>query len=254
MTFSVVIPVYNRTATLKSAIESVFCQTFDDYEIIVADDGSDFAVQKCLQPYMGRIRYLRLDKNSGVSTARNDGIKAAGGEYIAFLDSDDIWLENKLELQIKYLRETGLKVCHTDEFWYKNGKFINQGKKHARYGGDIFAKVLDFCRISPSSVVLHKSVFENTGMFNPAMRVCEDYELWLRVCAMYKVCYIDKKTLIKRAVTDDQLSDTIEHIEFIRMQALSDFLNSAELTDDQRLAAEIELERKKAITSSGLDK
>jgi len=212
MTFSVIIPVYNRTVTLKSAIESVLCQSFKDFEIIVVDDGSNDSVAKSLKPYMGLIHYIRIDKNKGVSHARNIGIKASNGQYIAFLDSDDLWLPNKLQAQCNELNKTGLQVCHTNEFWYRKDKFVNQGKKHNRYGGKIFDKVLDFCRISPSSVAIEKRAFDSCGMFNEKMRTCEDYDLWLRLTSKFDICYLPEKLIIKRAISDDQLSDTITHI------------------------------------------
>ncbi len=136
MTFSVIIPVYNRTKTLKSAVESVLCQSYRDYEIIVVDDGSDDSVATALRPpYMGGlIRYIRSEDNKGgVSHARNIGIKASEGDYIAFLDSDDLWLPDKLKAQHNAISSCGSKVCHTDEFWYRRDKFINQGgKKHKK--------------------------------------------------------------------------------------------------------------------------
>jgi glycosyltransferase involved in cell wall biosynthesis len=252
MTFSVVIPVYNRISTLKSAIESVLAQTFTDYEIIVVDDGSQSDIRSAIKPYLGRIKYIKLDKNQGVSYARNTGIKESSGEYIAFLDSDDIWLPDKLQAQYYAFKETKLLVCHTNEFWYRGDRFINQAKRHARFGGMIFDKVLDFCRISPSSVAIHKSVFETCGMFDESMRVCEDYDLWLRICSKYEVIYLEKRHIIKRAITDDQLSDSIKHIESIRHDSLKKFIENTPLPPEQNSAAKAELERKNKIITSGL--
>lgn len=253
-TFSVIIPVYNRTSTLKSAIESVLCQSFRDFEIIVVDDGSDDSVAKAIRPYRPLVRYLRLDKNMGVSFARNLAIKKAKGEFAAFLDSDDIWLPDKLKLQYDAIKQSGMQVCHTNEFWYRQNRFVNQGKKHARYGGQIFEKVLDMCRISPSSAVIHRDVFSKAGLFDENMRVCEDYDLWLRICALYDVCYLDKKLIIKRAVTNDQLSGSIKHIEFIRLSSLARFIRCKKISGRFRLAAVKELNRKHKIVLSGISK
>jgi len=252
--FSVIIPVYNRTATLKTAIESVLCQTFKDYEIIIVDDGSDQSVAKAIRPYRPMVRYLRLEENRGVSFARNLGIKKSRGEYIAFLDSDDIWLPDKLELQHEAIKRSGLKVCHTNEFWFRKDRFVNQGKKHVRYGGWIFDKVLDFCRISPSSVVIHRWVFAETGLFDENMRVCEDYDLWLRLCALFEVSYLDQKLIIKRAVTNDQLSDNIKHIEYIRAVSLARFIKCKKIDSSDKLAAVRELSRKADIIKGGIKK
>jgi len=253
MTFSVIIPVYNRASTLKSAIESVLSQTFSDYEIIVVDDGSDKVVKKALKPYMGRVKYIKLNNNFGVSHARNIGIKAARGKYIAFLDSDDLWLPDKLQMQFDMFQQSDLPVIHTNEFWFRGDRFINQGKRHKRYGGKIFDKVLDFCRISPSSVAIRKDVFKVCDLFDEKMRVCEDYDLWLRICEKYEVGYLPEKLIIKRAITDDQLSDSIKHIEFIRLVALARFVQCKKLSSENKLSAIKEINRKAGIVMAGIN-
>lgn len=251
MRFSVVIPVYNRTDTLRSAIESVFLQTFKDYEIIVVDDGSDLSVAESLIPYMNRIHYIRHSKNRGVSAARNTGIIAAQGEYVAFLDSDDVWLPEKLKKQNDVFAK-GWMVSHTDEYWYRKDRFINQGAKHERFGGQVFTKILDICRISPSSCAVNKSVFKKCGLFDENMRVCEDYDLWLRIANEFHINYIQEKLIIKRAVTEDQLSASIKHIEFIRLVSLARFLRCRKTDLLKKTAAMAELKRKWEIASSGL--
>jgi len=252
MTFSVIIPVFNRTDTLKSAIESVLCQTFREFEIIVVDDASDQSVRECLKPYLPMIKYIRLDKNRGVSSARNAGIRAASGEYVAFLDSDDLWLPDKLSTQNEALKSSKMLISHTNEFWFRDDKFVNQGKKHKRHGGDIFPKILDFCRISPSSVVIHKSVFKSAGMFDERMRVCEDYDLWLRISSLFPINYVDRKLIVKRAVTDDQLSDSIDFIESIRLVSLARFLRCRVIKPSQKRSAVAEIKRKSSIVSNGV--
>lgn len=250
---SAVIPVYNRTDTLKDAVESVLFQDFPRIEIIVVDDGSKTDLTNPLAPYMNNIRFIRLEQNCGVSRARNEGIKAAQGEFVAFLDSDDVWLPFKISHQLELMEKEGTKVCHTNEFWYKADRFINQSKKHARFGGDIFTKILDICRISDSSVIIAKEVFDKTGTFDESMKVCEDYELFLRIAAHFKVSYSEKKCIIKRSVTDDQLSASIKHIESVRLNALRKFIqNNSDLRSEYMDAAKLELKRKEEIVLSGL--
>jgi glycosyltransferase involved in cell wall biosynthesis len=224
MKVSVVIPVFNRIDTLKDAIESVFLQTFKDIEIIVIDDDSDINIKDYLTPYLNRIKYIKNKVNCGVSNARNLGIENATGEYIAFIDSDDLWLDFKIEYQLSAMVSKNYLVCHTDEFWYKNGKFVNQGKKHKKYGGKILMDILDICRISPSTVVIHKSVFKKTGKFNPFLIACEDYDLWLRIASFYEILFLEKKTAVKRSITDDQLSLNTPHMESMRLKSLANFL------------------------------
>jgi len=256
MKLSVIIPVYNRTDTLKSAVESVLCQTYNNIEIIVVDDGSSINVQGTLLPYANLIKYIRHDENKGVSTARNTGIEASTGEYIALLDSDDLWLPFKADMQIKALEKSGLRICHTDEFWYKKDRFINKQKKHERFGGRILPYILDFCRISPSSVMFHRSVLEKTGIFDESMRVCEDYDLFLRFALFYEIEYVPTKAIIKRAVTDDQLSASIEHIESVRLGALQRFYEKYrdEIPADCSEAVIWELKRKSEIAGGRVKK
>ncbi len=250
-TVSVIIPVYNRTFSIRDAVESVLIQSIKPSEIIVIDDGSSFDTASYLKNYMHHIRLIKLNKNEGVSFARNTGIKAACGEYIAFLDSDDLFLPKKLECQINYMDENNLLISHTDEFWYRKDSWVNQGKSNKRYGGYIFDKILDKCRISPSSLIAHKSVFDKSGYFNEDLKVCEDYEISLRFALKYKIGYLEKKLIIKRAVEENSLSAGICHIEYIRYEILEKLYrkinNTLDLNSKNALIREIE--RKKQIIS-----
>lgn len=249
MKISVIIPVYNRIQTLKDAIESVFLQTYKNTEIIVIDDGSKLDIENHLKPYLSRIVLIKNEINKGVSFSRNLGIKVSNGEYIAFLDSDDIWLKFKLAFQLKNMIQNNYYICHTDEFWYRKDKFVNQGVKHKKYGGKILTKILDICRISPSSILFHKSVFSKTGLFNPYMKVCEDYDLWLRVSLFYNILYLPTKTIVKRAITNDQLSLNTPFMESIRLKSLISFLNKYYkfLTNDEKVSIIKEIKRKENI-------
>lgn len=250
-TVSVIIPVYNRAFSIRDAVESVLIQSIKPSEIIVIDDGSSFDTASYLKNYMHHIRLIKLNKNKGVSFARNTGTKAACGEYIAFLDSDDLFLPEKLECQINYMAENNLLISHTDEFWYRKDSWVNQGKSNKRYGGYIFDKILDKCRISPSSLIVHKSVFDEAGYFNEDLKVCEDYEISLRFALKYKIGYLEKKLIIKRAVEENSLSAGICHIEYIRYEILEKLYrkinNTLDLNSKNALIREIE--RKKQIIS-----
>ncbi|MCX8084201.1 MAG: glycosyltransferase [Calditerrivibrio sp.] len=250
--FSVVIPVYNRVSLLKNTLESVFLQTYKHYEIIVIDDGSNIDLAYYLKPYLYRIRYIKYNKNRGVSYARNVGINNAKYEYIAFLDSDDIWLPNKLSLQASYLTKTGYLVCHTDEYWYKKDRFINPKEKHQRYGGHIFKYILDFCRISPSSAVIHKTVFNKVGLFDETLPICEDYDMWLRIANKFEIGYLPIKTIIKITHTEPQLSLTTPHIEYYRLISLCKILKKYIIPNSLKKHAIIELERKFDIVKNGI--
>jgi len=220
LNISVVIPSYNRKDFLKRSIDSAINQTKKPLEIIVVDDGSTDGTETMIKSDYDFVKFIK-QKNKGVSAARNIGIKVSIGEWICFLDSDDEWKKDKLEKQINAMKSNpGYKFFHSNEIWIKNGLRINQKKKHKKYGGDIFDKCLDMCRISPSSVMINKTVFDEVGNFNEGLVVCEDYELWLRICDKYKVFFIDEPLIIKYGGHQGQLSYSIESIENHRIKAL----------------------------------
>lgn len=248
MSIAVIIPVYNRANTIRDAIESIFIQDTVS-EIIIIDDASDDNLIHTLEPYSSRIKYYYLNQNKGVSTARNIGVDIAQSRYIAFLDSDDIFINKKIETQLLFMISNKLKISHSNEFWYKNDRYINQNRGSARYGGYIFDKVLDKCRVSPSSLIIERELFLSAGGFDESLRVCEDYEFILRVAPFNEIGYIDEKLIIKRAITDNQLSSSIKYIESIRLDILQTFKTRYynKLSNDDKSVLDNEIERKFSI-------
>lgn len=229
---SVVIPTYNRVHVLGRAIESVLSQTYGNFEIIVVDDGSTDSTKAMIAENYGKVRFLSI-LHSGVSSARNRGIMAADGEWVAFLDSDDYWLPQKLERQVEFLRaHPQYMICHTNEIWIRNGVRINQGKKHRKSMGWFFKPSLHLCLISPSSVIIHKSVFETCGVFDEQLEFVEDYDLWLRITSRYPVGYVDERLVVKSGGHDDQLSKKIKGIEGYRIHALEKLISSGTVHGD----------------------
>ena len=254
MNVSVIIPTYNRKNLLKRALHSVSSQTFVPHEIIVVDDGSSDGTKDWVLERFPYVRYIYQD-NSGVSSARNAGIKEAKGSWIAFLDSDDEWMSNKLEQQkrvINSFQEAWL--CHTDEIWIRNGVRVNQMKKHQKYGGDVFENCLDICRISPSSVLIKKEVFEMVGLFDESLKVCEDYDLWLRITSVLPVIFLDEPLITKYGGHSDQLSRVDSGIEKYRIRSLEKILSSNSLSISQSKIAMSQLIKKLKIFSNGLEK
>jgi len=229
---SVIIPTYNRANLIKRAITSVARQTFKDLEIIVIDDGSEDDTDKIVQNIAdSRISYKKID-HSGVSRARNQGIELSRGRWIAFIDSDDEWLDTKIEKQLKYLENhPQYPACHTDEIWIKDGVRINQGKKHKKYAGNFFSPSLKMCLISPSSVIIQRDIFTEIGGFDESFNYVEDYELWLRLTSKYEIGYINEKLVIKYGGHKDQLSRRIDGIEKYRMMALEKFIKNNHSND-----------------------
>ncbi len=231
MDISVVIPSYNRIGFIETAIKSILNQTVYPLEIIVVDDGSNDGTYQLIEKRYPSIRLFK-QSNKGVSSARNLGIKKSRGDWIAFLDSDDEWLPDKLRYQINSIEKNpNILFFHSDEIWIRNGLRINQGKKHKKYGGWIFEKCLDICRISPSSVIMHKSIFKKIGFFDENIPICEDYDLWLRVTSQYEVFYIDKILIKKYGGHAGQLSTAPNGIEHYRAYAIEKLLRKGFLNN-----------------------
>ena len=240
MKVSVIIPTFNRLSLISRAIDSVLKQTFKPFEIIVVDDGSSDNTSAFIKNNYKSVKLIK-QKNLGVSKARNVGIKNSSGDWIALLDSDDEWKKNKLEVQTKSLSEYDYySVCHTNEIWIRNGTRVNQKKRHQKYGGNIFDKCLDICRIYPSSIIFQKNIINEVGWFDENLSICEDYDLWLRITANFKILFIDKPLIIKYGGHSDQLSKSVNGIEAYRIKSLENLLSNTRLIKDyKRLAIEM---------------
>jgi len=175
------------------------------------------------------IKFISLKKNQGISVARNIGISISKGSLICFLDSDDVFLEQKISKQVALYKKDGFKLCHTDEVWIRNGLKVNAMKKHQKQGGYIFDKCLPLCVISPSCVMIEKTLFKSIGLFDEKLKVCEDYDLWLRVCLKHSVSYIDEKLIIKYGGHKDQLSKKYWGMDRFRIRALLKLIKHNEI-------------------------
>ena len=229
-------------------------QTRPANEILVVDDGSTDDTAGFVTGAYPEVRVLRQE-NRGVSAARNAGIRAAKGELVAFLDSDDEWLPRKLERQLQAMQESpGALLCHTNEVWIRNGRRVNPMKKHQKFGGWIFDKALPLCVISPSSVLVDRRLFDEVGLFDESLPACEDYDLWLRVCSRFPVLFVDEPLIVKHGGHEDQLSRRHWGMDRFRIQALRKILAESDLSDDYRRAAEAMLARKVEIFARGARK
>ena len=248
---SVIIPTYNRGEVVLRALRSVFAQDHAVDQVIVVDDGStDDTIERVERNFPGV--ELIVQTNHGVSHARNRGIERARNEWLAFLDSDDEWLPGKITAQLAAIMSDGIsRVCHSDEIWVRNGRRVNPMNKHRKYGGDIFLHCLPRCVMSPSSVVLHRSVVEELGGFDETLPVCEDYDLWLRIACQTTVLYVPEKLLIKYGGHEDQLSRSSWGMDRYRIQALEKLLLSEVLSETQSQKAIAEMLRKIEIYVAG---
>lgn len=229
----IVIPTYNRKELLKRAVQSVQNQSYKNWKLFIVDDGSTDGTKNI--SYGKKINIITSKNNRGVSHARNQGIKHGKADWIAFLDSDDEWLPEKLEKQIKYAKNhPQYPLIHCNEVWFKNGKTFNQKKKHKKQGGRIFIPSVKLCCISPSAVLIKRSLFKTTGLFKESFPVCEDYELWLRITSRYNVGFIDEPLLIKHGGHKDQLSKKYFAMDYWRVKALIPYLKDNNLSQEER--------------------
>jgi glycosyltransferase involved in cell wall biosynthesis len=202
-TVSVVIPTYNRANLVTRAIKSVLSQTYKDFEIIVVDDASTDhtgEVVEELQRQHSRIRYIKHKENIGGAAARNTGIRASRGKYIAFQDSDDEWFPEKLKKQMDIFETASYKIGvvytgfwreENDERIYIPFNWIKQKE------GDIHEEIFQEGNyITTQAAVVRKECFEKAGMFNESLPRLQDWELWLRISKYYHFRYIDEPLLV----------------------------------------------------------
>ena len=233
----VVVPTFNRAHTLGRALDSVLAQTLRPSQIIVVDDGSTDATAELLAKYRDVVICLRQE-NRGVSAARNLGIRHCEADWVAFLDSDDEWLPEKLEAQMSALAEAPEhRIVHCEENWIRRGRRVNQARKHRKQGGWIFRKCLLLCVISPSAALIERKLLEEIGGFNEDLPACEDYDLWLRICSRHPVLYVDQPLLRKYGGHADQLSRKHWGMDRFRVRALRDVILAGELSPEHRSAA-----------------
>jgi glycosyltransferase involved in cell wall biosynthesis len=227
-TVSVIIPTYNRARFISRAVESVLCQSYDKVEIIIIDDGSTDETKDILRQFKDKIRYLESG-HEGTAHARNMGMRAATGRYLAFLDSDDVYLPYKIELQVEYMEEhpsIGM-VCTEFSGQYENGNFdeclikkyhpiwnergwnyedvfIEKGdfisrvlnKRIDYFAGNIFKHVLQDTLIATNTIFFEKKILDVVGYQNTQYRFAQEYEFVVRICKHFRVAFLDIPTYV----------------------------------------------------------
>ena len=254
---SVIIPAYNEAGSIGQLMQrlSQVCEAGDsgDCEVILVDDGSSDGSAEWAEA-QSVVTHSLWQENRGVSAARNSGLKVSSCEWIAFLDSDDEWMPQKLERQIEALELAPTeRVCHTDEIWIRNGRRVNPRQIHRKVGGWIFRHCLPRCMISPSSVLIHRDVFAEVGVFRESLPACEDYDLWLRLCLRYQVLYVDEPLITKYGGHADQLSRQ-PGLDRYRIEALRALLDRSDLCSDDRRALLETLSEKLGVYLAGVRK
>jgi glycosyltransferase involved in cell wall biosynthesis len=196
---TVIMPVYNREKFIGDAIQSIINQSFENFELIIINDASIDNTKKIILKFPdSRIILLENEKNIGVAASRNKGIEKAKGKFIAFMDSDDISLPNRLQEQLnKLMSDSGLIGCGS---WLK---ILNSSKviKHCEHHNDIITRLLIHCSLSIGAAMLKTSVVKQVK-FNPTLKFGEDYEFWSRVCWMGSLYNIPEPFLLYRSHKD----------------------------------------------------
>ena len=245
MKVSVIIPTYNCAQYITEAVESVLNQTYKDFEIIVVDDGSTDNTKEVIKPYLNKIKYI-YQQNSGPSAARNRGIKEAKGEYIAFLDADDIWLAQKLELQIKFMekeKEVGLifsdMILFNEKGIIKNSflkekLFFNKlsikplSSTEKVIYDNVFNALLQENFIPTNTVIVKKECFNKVGFFDKTLFSVEDRDMWLRIGLFYDIGFINFPLVLTR-FHETNISANQELALKSRLKVMKKFLNYSNL-------------------------
>ena len=246
---TVIIPTYNRDHQTLKAIKSVINQTFTDWHLIIIDDGSEEKYYSYLKnniPQDNRIILKQINHCGRVGKVRNKGIKESLTPYIAFLDSDDYWLEDKLALQLDYLKENPhINWLHSYEIWRRNDKEISQKNQKHYKEGNIFKDCLQKCIVGPSTVILKKELFQYYGLFSETLEVAEDYELWLRIASKEPIGYIEDPLSVKIDHNNQQLSHKYPYIVPFHIEALEGLLHDyyKEETSERYLLKDILIQK-----------
>ena len=218
------------------------------------DDGSNKPVSDAFRCSFPDVQFLRQE-NKGVASARNLGIKQCNGEWIALLDSDDEWEPTKLDKQLASIENfPELRAIHTRERWIRNGNEVTPPAYLDKSSDLLWERSLRHCLICPSSVFIHRSVFETVGLFDEKLTVCEDYDFWLRLLLEKEVGLVDEKLVIKHGGHDNQLSTTTWGMDRFRVRALQKILNNPILGNDRNVNVLEVLHKKCDILAQGAEK
>jgi glycosyltransferase involved in cell wall biosynthesis len=218
----VIIPTFNRAHLIKRSVDSVLNQTYQNFHLYIVDDGSTDETLEQLSTYEKHEQITILSQdNLGVSAARNAGARKSSSPWISFLDSDDEWFPEKLQVQVEFLKQNpNIRFVHAEEVWIRNGVRVNPKLKHNKQSENIFERSLEFCLISPSTVLLKRELYFEHHGFNEEFPVCEDFDLWNKILAIECIGFIDRFLINKYGGHEDQLSTKFVAMDFWRIKSL----------------------------------
>jgi len=259
---SVIIPAYNIAPYIAETLASVFAQTFTDYEVIVVNDGSPDTeeFERAIQPYLDTIVYLKQD-NGGASAARNRGLQAARGGFVAFLDGDDVWLPGYLEEQMRFMQEQGCDLACADAMFFGEGSFesgtyMKAWMDDAPASGDFtFLELVDAKRsVITSGVVARRQPIVEIGMFDKELRRAQDFDLWLRLAVAGHRLSFQRKALLKYRCRTDSLSGGVINSHRRELAVFDKIEQRYELSPEERARAAEIICRRRALLQFELGK
>jgi glycosyltransferase involved in cell wall biosynthesis len=186
---SVIMPAYNAEKYLAQSVESALSQTVDNIEIIIVDDGSSDNTLHIANSFGAPVTVYSRE-NGGAAAARNFGVEKANGEWVAFLDADDLWEPNKLELQLESVH--GFSWSHTDSIFIGDGHdgSVRASDLTPKYAGKVIPKLVVNNFVGTSTVLMKKDVYLKVGGFDESLRALQDWDFWLRLAAQYDLAYV----------------------------------------------------------------
>lgn len=216
---SIIIPTYNRADKIGTSIESVLAQTYPHFELIIVDDGSTDHTHQIVKAYQDeRIRYYRQAENAGQAKARNYGIKMAQYEYLAFEDSDDLWLPQKLERQMKVFEHAddavGM-VYHKLRYDFGGGRgciLPDERLETEKKSGDIYAQLLWDNLVGMPTLLIKRACVEEIGLLDEEMKCLEDYDFVLRIAKRYHAVFLDEVLLHAQYSTTGVSGDSLQYL------------------------------------------
>jgi glycosyltransferase involved in cell wall biosynthesis len=259
---SVIIPAYNVAPYIGETMESVFAQTFADYEVIVVNDGSPDTedLERALARFIDRVSYIKQE-NRGASAARNTGLRAAQGEFVAFLDADDLWLPNYLDEQTKFIRERHCDlVCADAEVFsdaaHEEKTYMETLMADAPTTGDVtFLGLLSAEQsLITSGIVARRELVFDVGLFDEALRNSQDFDLWLRLARNGARMAYQRRTLLRYRSRNNSLSGDEVNVHRRELRVLEKVERSYNLSPAERPEVVSVIERRRAILEFELGK
>lgn len=259
---SVVIPAYNVAPYIGETLRSVFAQTFTDYEVVLVNDGSPDTeeLERALAPYIDRIRYIKQE-NRGASVARNEGLSAAHGEFIAFLDADDLWLPNYLTEQLKFIRDHDVDLVCADASVFggtlpARQTYMESLMETAPPTGKVtFLGLLSAEQsLITSGIVARREPILSVGRFDATLRNAQDYDLWLRLARHGVRMAYQRQILLRYRLHDDSLSGDAINIHRRELRVFDKIEQAYDLTPAERAEVIPAIESRRALLEFELGK